>query len=341
MQVADLHNFGKRVEKIRRDSGVWYQKPRTVFWEWLFFGKSSPLAEVFSITGENGESQLAGFLFNLETEVNSEWLGYSREQAEASVERLLPSHFYGFGVLLAYSYIFGIRDLHRQNLVMTETHLQVVDAEVVLTKLVLPSETILLPFKNIGYEFAGIGRLANSPKSLTHDQIREVFAGYFDLFKCAIRRKDEIAHALSDLDLSKHPARVIIRNTPDYLRLLGRTRSQDLMVSESAQMERGDVPYYFKNIGGKSLNWLSSPDTVGEESNLGRFSSDVQRHAQTASVLLEINLSTSQVMAQGAIQLIRHLQNGTEMIPLTFENKIQVNIPSSRIMIDDITYAVK
>src|ERR1017187_4327930 len=151
MNLADSHNFGKRVEKIRRARGALLPQPRTVFWEWLFFGKDSPLAEVFHGLGENGELPLSSFLFNLEVEVTEEWLGYSKELLEEKVDHLAPSHFYGFGILLAYTYIFGIRDLHRQNLILTKSHLQPVDVEVVLTKLVLPSETLLLPFKNMGY----------------------------------------------------------------------------------------------------------------------------------------------------------------------------------------------
>ena len=336
MNNSDCHNFGKRVEKVQRASGAWFQKPRTVFWEWFFFGKTSPLAEVFSSVGKNSEKPLADFLFNLDIEINSAWLGYAREVVETKDQELLSSHFYGFGVLLAYSYIFGIRDLHRENLVLTETHLQVVDAEVVLTKLVLPNETILLPFKNVGYEFAGIGRLLPSPELLSQDQAKALFAGYFDFFDCAINKKDAIAHALSDAKMSQHPVRVILRNTSEYTNL----ESLDLMASEESQLKRGDIPYYFKRVGNVSVNWMSSQSIFSEESILPRFVSDMNRHAVNPLSLLETNLASPKVMIQGALHLIRHFKYSSASLSFLLNQNIKVDFANSLVEVDAIIYSI-
>jgi len=164
---ADLHNFGRSVQKVGRASGTYYQKPRPVYWERLFFGVDSPLASFFGKGG--AEFQPKHALFNLETEIDADFTGLSREvlSVPASVER---NHFYSFGVLLAYCYVFGVRDLHRHNILRTATHLQVVDAEVVLVKLLLPNETLLLPFKDIGAELASVSLLQiEYPAGLTEN----------------------------------------------------------------------------------------------------------------------------------------------------------------------------
>jgi len=339
MNFADKHNFGKSVEVVRRASGKWFRKPRTVFWEWLFFGKDSPLVEIFNVVGQNCDRALSSFLYNLEIEVEGNWLGYSREQKATPTDALQPSHFYGFGVLLAYTYIFGIRDLHQQNLIMTKTHLQPVDIEVVFTQLVLPSETLLLPFKTFGYEAVGIGSLAKSPRDFGQEQVRQVFAGYFDFFICAKNRKDQIAHALSDADLSSHPCRVIVRNTSEYGRHIEGKQPLEPLASEKAQLSRGDIPYYFKYLGKKDLRWLATPDQHEIEEHLGIFTEDIDRHAVSPLGLLEANLSTDQKMIQGAMQIVRHFSTEQKSVAVDLIGDISVRSFGSQITVGNRKYA--
>ena len=163
---ADCHNFGKKVETVERACGTWFRKPRTTHWEWLFFGKDSPLKKYFQTIGHTNHFPLADCIFNLEIEQMDDWFGYSRKVEAQSGVNISEGHFYSFGALLAYSFIFGIRDLHCGNLVMTSSHLQVVDVEVVLARLILPHESILLPFKQIPWEGSGIAALSPSCSAL-------------------------------------------------------------------------------------------------------------------------------------------------------------------------------
>jgi lantibiotic modifying enzyme len=130
MEAADLHNFGQAVQKIGRGSEKVFQKPRPIYWEWLFFGQNSPLSIFFEQSRVQGVNPRQ-VLFNLTTEINANYCGVSSEIIGQLGTKTLSSHAYSLGVLLAYCYIFGIRDLHRHNLVKTQAHLQVVDAEVV------------------------------------------------------------------------------------------------------------------------------------------------------------------------------------------------------------------
>lgn len=304
MFLADKHNFGQQVEKVRRGSDTWYRKPRTVFWEWLFFGSTSPLKTWFNEKGENGTRPLADYFFNLDIEVESTWSGYAKEVATEN-QTPTPEHFYAFGALIAYCYIFGIRDLHKQNLVMTRTHLQAVDVEVVFTALTLPHETLLLPFKTVGYDFSGIGALVNSKEELTQEQVEQIVFGYWDLFSLALTRKVEINKVLAGLDFSKIPMRVIVRNTSEYKNLLNNP-PDNILPSEAKQVKRGDVPFYFKFVADNSLYWLGSENRPEIESNVGTLQQDIHRHGKYLKNEFIEGRSNRKILATGLLYLNKY-----------------------------------
>ena len=304
---ADRHNFGRAVEIQERASGIWFQKPRSVFWEHLFFGVDSPLRRVFDTVGPNGTEPLSKYLFNLKVEQESLWSGAAKEVCNVDVEPT-SEHFYGFGVLLAYAYLFGIRDLHRYNLVMTETHLQAVDAEVVLTDLVLPHETILLPFKDISFELSGISRLVSSLDALAERECERLFSGFIDLLSVAFCKQDELIATMSAID-NQHPIRVIVRNTGPYrAHLRGEMKIEDLILEERIQTERGDVPYFFKRSGEDALYWIESPDLrAAAVSTLGLFEKDVKRHAVAPANLIAFPNRIQQRLVHGLLFLQRKI----------------------------------
>lgn len=304
MFLADKHNFGQQVEKVQRGSDTWYRKPRTVYWEWLFFGSTSPLKTLFNEKGENGTRPLADYFFNLDIEVEGTWSGYAKEVV-AENQTLTPEHFYAFGALIAYSYIFGIRDLHKQNLIMTKTHLQAVDAEVVFTALTLPHETLLLPFKTVGYEFAGIGALVSSKEHLTHEQIQKIVLGYWDLFSVVSNKKTELDETLTELDFSKNPIRVIVRNTSEYRNLLS-DLTANALPSEVEQLNRGDVPFYFKFVADNRLYWFSERAVIQIEDGLGVFKKDIDRHAKWEPIHWCQRSTGVQFLVQGLLFCLKH-----------------------------------
>ena len=320
MFLADKHNFGQQVEKVLRGSDHWYRKPRTVYWEWLFFGKTSPLKSLFNEIGQHNHRPLADYFFNLDIEIESIWSGLSKEvQAEVSAPTL--EHFYAFGALIAYCFIFGIRDLHKQNLVMTTTHFQPVDAEVVFVAVNLPHETLLLPFKQIGYEFAGIGSLANAKEEITKEQVEQLVLGYWDLFSFVSKRSEAIDRILSEINFSKIPARVIVRNTSEYTNFLENLPANTLF-SEIEQMRRGDVPFYFKFIGDKHLYWLKEKDFCWPEGSIGIFQRDVDRHGNYSGQGWCRLRTNAQFMLQGMLFLLRHFEFQSNLV-LSSDSKIE------------------
>ena len=324
---ADRHNFGRAVEMKERASGTWFQKPRSVFWEHLFFGKDSPLLPIFQVIGPNGSEPVSKYLFNLEVEVIDAWGGVSKEVLG---EEILPTpeHFYGFGVLLGYSYLFGIRDLHCQNVVMTRTHLQAIDAEVVLTNLLLPHESVLLPFKDVTQSFAGIGKFGRSVASFSAEEINALFSGYVDLMSVAFSQVEPLLKSMAALDLKSHPVRVIIRNTGIYrAHISGAAPLGDLLPEEARQLERGDIPYFFRQIGRPDLLWVSSSnlDTAAVQA-LGPFQKDVQRHANDPIDLIPSSAKVFERLIHGLL----FLQRKFPALPsiLKFDNRtIALNAP--------------
>lgn len=323
MFLADKHNFGQQVEKVQRGSDTWYRKPRTVYWEWLFFGKTSPLKALFDEVPSHGTKPISEYFFNLDIEIESTWCGYAKEYpCEYTVTT--NEHFYAYGALIAYCYIFGIRDLHKQNLVKARTHFQVVDVEVVFTTLLLPHETLLLPFKGIGYEFAGIGALVNDQVELTEENKKQLILGYWDLFELMIRKQRAIEDVLTKQDFSKIPSRMIIRNTSEYKNFLVNP-PRDSLVSEIEQLNRGDIPYYFKFMGDKNLYCLKSSNIHNKESSTGVFQRDIDRHASFKENFWFSNRSLDNLLINGVLFLIKSVAVDIE-VKLAGQSQINMNI---------------
>ncbi len=304
---GDKHNFGQVVERIVGASGTQYRKPRTVFWEHLFFGVKSPLKPIFEKAGENDNRPLADYLFNLDIEIKHPWLGFASEIKKSNFS-ITDRHFYSFGVLLGYCFLFGIRDLHWGNIIVQKNHLQVVDAEVVLVNLHLPHETILLSFKDIGFESCGASLLGKNLSEFTQHQKEKIFAGYFDVANRILDHQKAILEILASDDVKNNPIRVILKNTAVYRAHIENPKSEQMLPEELAQMNRGDVPYFYKNLGNEELwYWaqLRKPEAVYLTD--ATTTKDVQRHGVSPQALLGAEAELLPKVASGALYLIKAL----------------------------------
>ena len=185
--------------------------------------------------------------------------GESKEICPATGATSRDSHLYSLGVLLAYCYVFGIRDLHKNNIVKTATHLQVIDAEVVLAKLLLPHETLLLPFKEVGPELCGAAHVPWN--KFTPEQLAIVLNGYIDTFDCFTSDQSGIVCVFQDLseDLHTIPVRHILRDTFHYRDRHLTEPEIPFFASEQRQLDRGDIPYFFKFIGNEVVFEIVAP----------------------------------------------------------------------------------
>ena len=172
--VGDFHNFGQAVRRvISPDGTIWFEKPRPVYWEWLFFGTSSPLAVFF----ENREA-IFGLTIEFQNEKRS---GRSKEILATPSGAVAPEQLFGFGYLLAYAYVFGIQDIFAENTIRTLNGLQVIDAEIVFSKFTLPNESFLFPFRNCAFEKAALSHLLHSMAEIDLSAIKQILRGFCEL----------------------------------------------------------------------------------------------------------------------------------------------------------------
>jgi hypothetical protein len=274
----------------------------------LFFGQNSPIKSFFNSAGSNGDRSLSEYLFNLNVEVKNDWLGFSEEVSRDEIP-ISIEHFYSFGVLVGYCYLLGIRDLHKYNLVVKKSHLQIIDAEVVLTNLILPNETILLPFREIPFDLSAVSLLCGTLKNLSPCQVQKLFAGYFDVTTTILDSLDAIKPVLEHECQNQQPARVILKNTKQYRDfLMGNGSANDYLPEELAQLDRGDIPYFFKYVGQDSLYFFFEQDLVETVSDItGDLERDVSRHSKSPALLLPTHAAVARKVATGALYLRKAL----------------------------------
>jgi hypothetical protein len=323
---TDLHNFGQRVKRIARASGAFYQKPRTLFWEWLFFGTTSPLRSQLDQVA--GGSLLTGW-FGLEIQgAARDSSGEVREYSPSPGAAIEPldAAFENFGALLGYCYALGIRDLHRFNLVRGARGLQVIDAEVVFTQLLLPQETLLLPFKDTPFAECGLSLLVEKADQLTPKRVQAILQGYCNslsiLGACAPTLLQAIQREL--IQAPDTPVRHILRDTRRYQDWEKNRVQEDYLPEEVLQLERGDIPYFFKLMGSPELWYYSSPTGSREAVTVPeRLSDAVGRDASPAALLLTAKRLLDQLMPVGALYLSRSL------LPNSFEGELTLSADRS------------
>lgn len=233
--------------------------------------------------------------------------GLSREISTAPAAAVISSHFYSLGVLFAYCYVFGIRDLHRNNIVKTETHLQVIDAEVVLSKLLLPHETLLLPFKEVSADLCGAAH-AEWERATSFD-VKLVFDGYLDTFECLLANQLPLLNTFSAnmSELLSVPVRHILRDTFHYRDWLTKDSEIPFFPAEQRQLGRGDIPYFFKFIGCDDVFEIVSPEGAFEKVELPEvFLKGAAREASMPAELLSPT-RLSELLPTGALFVAKKL----------------------------------
>ena len=98
----------------------------------------------------------------------------------------------------------------------------------------------------------------------------------------------------------KHRNRVIFRDTNSY-----RFYPQDLILEEIRQLERGDLPYFFKKMNSSNVFYLSDENKIEVVSHLSdkmkKISSII---GQTPEVILSENRMKNKLFPMGVLGLI-------------------------------------
>lgn len=299
--VGDFHNFGQAVRRVTSPDGtIWFEKPRPVYWEWLFFGKSSPLAVFF----ENRDA-IFGLTIEFENEGRS---GRSKEILATPSSAVAPEQLFGFGYLLAYAYAFGIQDIFAENTIRTPSGLQVIDAEIVFSKFTLPNESFLFPFRNCAFEKAALSHLLPSMAEIDLSAIKQILRGFCELLSAVDKNRSQILERLSrETSLAEVPIRILLRETSDYRSWQTREYARPLLSEEVEQLKRGDIPYFFKLMGDPGLFYFGADETRKSVLLPKIFEAAVSNIAVQPSLLLEEQRIRKQLFPFGVIFLLRKL----------------------------------
>ncbi len=277
MYLGELHNLGKAVQEDRSGFIV---KPRTIFWEWLFLSKESPLRFLLSeLSEEHGYNVASPLPFLDFKKINNH-----PYKTEGKVEKLNLSNSsdYGskesveMGKMLALCAWFGITDLHVDNLMMGHNedgqfYCCPIDIECIFEKLELLSQTQLVLSKKANKKLIGFYKALE--RSINLADLCQSFLTAIDFLQ---QNSDRIDHTLKTCNEIKDTRiRVVIRPTYEYVNYLkGDGHDYTFLPDELAQLKRGDVPFFFNTLSNSVIKYTGN-DGEAIESSISRESAKI------------------------------------------------------------------
>jgi hypothetical protein len=270
--LGDSHNFGRRVSK----RGGRIVKPRTLAWERLLLSAESPLRRLLSNTAERDGLGRDAFellpdlrFFEREGAIGGEVERVTLEPLPRSVDRAALARIVGRALAL-FSWL-GLADLHWENLVLGvddrgRTIFAPLDVEMILADLSLPTETKLLPDADPEYaepnrHAAGVRRvLPYLGKPIGAGDLLAMAGAYHETLVLLERHSRPIARIFAELPgLRETPIRVLLRSTGEYVRAhSGEELWPPLLDAEKEQLDRGDIPYFFRLYGRQGIHYYAN-----------------------------------------------------------------------------------
>jgi hypothetical protein len=309
---SDLHNFGRAVTQIDFE---FLHKPRSIFWEWLFLG-NSPLRSILNSNCED----LFGSLPDLKFESNDYSDGLVEICTADPIESLEQSDLIQTGAILGLMSFFGISDLHKDNVIYGSVNGQYVfsplDIESVFDDIQMPAQTLLLPSRLIKENHCGLTGVLRllAAKNYSLDSLVPLAYGYAESLDFLMRNTKELFIALDNLIATFHPSiRSVLRPTSDYYKFFNpaHSLSPPLDQSETIQISRGDIPYFFKHAIASEVFCYIDPALTQKKT--------IAPHQITSKTTIE-NLTISQfrnsipervqtLTTAGLLQVLRLLPN--------------------------------
>jgi hypothetical protein len=272
--LGDSHNFGRRV--ARKGSRI--AKPRALLWEWLLLAAESPLRGFLDEAAERDGmvADAFGFLPTLEFRFEPGQVGGEVEEVALSPlghpsieERSALAAIVGRSLAL-FAWL-GVADLHWENLVLgRDDRGRVIfgplDVEMVLADMALPTETKLLPdadpeYAEICRHACGVRRvLPYLGKPVDVADLLAMASAYAQALTFLDRHARVIAAIFEALPaLRETPIRVCLRGTDEYVRARSESLWPPLLDAEREQLDRGDIPYFFRLYGRRGIHYYGDP----------------------------------------------------------------------------------
>jgi hypothetical protein len=271
-RAGDTHNFGR---SVRLHDEHWVAKPRSTFWEQLFLAEGSRFRGALdSILGDEPIADCMPRLAfdrapNNPGTTLMERLRVDPILATCDLEYALEA----LGGLLAVSAWFGLEDLHSGNVMCGADKrtgkfvIFPIDIEVALSDIRLLSNIGLVHIDHGRQKIAGAAPLFNLIRKASPKERLAVPLGYMRTAKKLLLGRTRLAKALRDTKGAySAPIRVVLRDTRDYVdHQEGRPLSQRIDASpfapeERVQLDRGDVPYFFRTLKDPRIRYYRSAD---------------------------------------------------------------------------------
>lgn len=328
---GDFHNFSQQVFKI---SDQWFYKPRCLFWEWLFLSLESPLRQTLKALFDPFPFDP----FRYSPDVRFLWTDLTQEAFMEKLtvspfdESALPSDFIqGLGSFCALAAWFGMGDLHQENLLFGKNPLgqlvfYPIDLENIFADFSHLNQTGLLPARSVSEQLAGLSLLL---PSLKQQEPRHFLCAFIDAFLGTTALLNQSNLTLSKIISSlpqtfQAPIRVVLRPTADYKRFLKQpfdmSFSTPLLPSEWLQLQRGDVPYYFRYLHQPTLYYfeaLGRPTPLGQEEALFTFNLPPQLLLKSEGSF--VHSQQKNLKKSGLLQIAKYLLKGHP--PFHFKEK--------------------
>lgn len=110
--------------------------------------------------------------------------------------------------------------------------------------------------------------------------------------------------------VNQYPVRVIIRHTLDYKNKI----ATDLIEEEIVQLERGDVPYFFKFIGSGELYYFKEKNSFVACQNLNeRARKKMELIGRPFDELLNPERILNSLRPNAALQFLRYIQKDLDI----------------------------
>lgn len=254
--MGDSHNFNRRVSYFEEAGRPLIEKPRCIFWEYLFLDKSSPLR---SLLRHDTHVDFDAILGDIKiTSRDSFQTGIASFVAESPITDV-TSWLHAYGELLGLASVFGITDLHRENVLNIENRPRVIDIECLFWGAELPSETFLLSKNDFEWSKS---IWASTPfrhlKTLSSPEVLQVLKGYDRVLEYMSLHAESLKKFFAKLDLGSYPVRLLIERTRDYRKAVDEAQYiQGMFLDEEVeQLERGDIPYFYGYSGQKQIYYF-------------------------------------------------------------------------------------
>lgn len=271
-RAGDTHNFGR---SVRLHDEHWVTKPRSTFWEELFLANGSRFrAELDAVLGDEPIADCMPRLAFARAPDDPGSTLMERLRVEPILSACdLEYALEALGGLLAISAWFGLEDLHSGNVMCGADKrtgkfvIFPIDIEVAFSDIRLPSNIGLVHVDHRRQQISGAAPLFNLIRKAGPKQRMAIPLGYMRTAKRLLLSQTRLVRALHKTrGAYRAPIRVVLRDTRDYVDhledrpLAERIDASPFAPEERVQLDRGDVPYFFRTLGDSRIRYYRSAD---------------------------------------------------------------------------------